>query len=397
MRYANTAYVLGLCPNGLGVVRSLGRKGIPVIGLDYHYPMPGFFSRYCVPYPCPNPFRSPEELCGFLMGLTVNNPGKGVLFPTSDEFVLFVSRHREKLSERFLFALPDGDVVESLLNKRWQYAKAEETSTPYPSTRCPTSMDEVERLKHEIVYPVIIKPCYTHLWKEKSFGVKGYLVHDPRELVATFERIFPTGVEVIIQSVIPGDVTDLFEVCCYMNSTHEPLCVFIKRKMRQYPLDMGLGSLMKSVRDEHLARTAVHMFRGIGYRGIGEIEFKRDPRDGVFKMIEINSRVTLQNSLADYCGVNLPLIQYLDLLGQKVDVPAGYREDASWVWAEIDYEGFRELRRRGDITVAGWLGSVLASDCHAVFAWDDLGPTLSFVKGFLARRLSRFTAQEGKP
>lgn len=96
---------------------------------------------------------------------------------------------------------------------------------------------------------------------------------------------------------------------------------------------MVLGSLIKSFWDEHIANIAVHLFLGIVYWGSGEIELKRYPRGGVFRIIEINSRVTLQNSLADYCGINLPLIQSLDFLGRNnVDIPAIYREKVSWVW-----------------------------------------------------------------
>lgn len=380
--------MLGLCPNGLGVIRSLGRYGIPVVGLDYHYPMPGFFSRYASSTQCPHPFHSPDQLCAFLMNRIVKGEAKGILFPTSDEFVLFVSRYRDILSKRYFFALPDEDVVESLLNKRWQYGKAHETSTPYPRTYYPTKIEDAEKIKNEIDYPVIIKPCYTHLWKEKAFGTKGFLVQDAGGLMERIGQVFSNGVDVVIQSVIPGDVTDFYEVCSYFNAHNEPLCIFIKKKIRQYPHDMGLGSLMESVWDEQLAGIALNMFRGIHYRGIGEIEFKKDPRDGVYKMIEINSRITLQNSLADYCGINLPLIQYADLLGERVHVPGRYREHARWIWAEIDYERFKELRAQKEISTASWLRSALSCGSYAVFAWDDMGPSLYFIKGFLKRRLA---------
>jgi len=383
--------VLGLCPNGLGVIRSLGRKGIPVVGIDYRYPLPGFFSRYTKSYVCPNPYRSPGLLIDFLFDLARKDTQKGVLFPTSDEFVLFISRHRKTLSEQFLFALPEEDIVESLLNKRWQYTKAEETSTPYPQTYYPANMKDVDEIKYLIEYPVIIKPCYTYLWKDKSFKVKGYLAHNPNDLVQVFERIIPTGVDVIVQAVIPGEVTELYEVCCYMNFHHEPMGLFIKQKIRQYPLDMGLGSFMKSVWNDQLAKSAIRMLSGIGYRGIGEIEFKRDPRDGIFKLIEINSRITLQNSLADHCGISFPLIQYKDLTGDNFDVPSDYKKNASWVWAEIDYESYKELRRSKNtvhLSTLKWFYSVLTSDSHAVFAWDDIRPVLSFFKGLVSRRLS---------
>ncbi len=376
MKYKNIAFVLGLCPNGLGTIRSLGRNGIPVVGLDYKPGGPGFYSKYAKTGLCPNPYLYPEEMCQFIMSMGNKLDEKGVLFPTSDEFVLFISRYRHKLRDKFLFALPSEDTIEALLNKRWQYLMAEKTGTPYPQTFYPETLNDFAKIKDKIAYPAIIKPCSTYLWKEKGFGVKGFQVKNGTELEEKITWIFSHKIEVIVQSLIPGPVTNFYEVCSYLDKRSNPLCVFIKRKLRQYPHDMGLGSSMESVRDDNLANIALKLFRGVKYHGIGEIEFKKDFRDGLFKMIEINSRLPLQNSLADHCGMNFSLIQYRDLLKKPNHIADKYPEGEKWLWAEIDFEAFKYLHKNKKISLRKWLCTVFESKVYAILTLDDVNPFL---------------------
>ncbi len=389
LEYKNAAFVLGLDPNGLGTIRSLGRQRIPVIGMDYKPDGPGFFSKYAKTYLCPNPYLDPKEMFEFLMNMEYKFNPKGVLFPTSDEFVLFISRYRQKLQDRFLFALPSETTLEALLNKRWQYLKAGETGTPFPQTFHPETLSDIYQIKDKIEYPTIIKPCYTHQWKEMGFKVKGFKVKDGIELEEKLNRIFSKKIEVIVQSVIPGPVTNYYEVCTYLDKKSNPLCIFVKRKLRQYPYDMGLGSLMESMRDDNLANTALKLFHKIKYHGIGEVEFKKDTRDGQFKMIEINSRITLQNLLADHCGINLPFIQYRDLIGIPLQFKNNYLEHKKWLWAEIDYEAFKQHKGNNELSWLNWLKSLAKCRSFAVFALDDIKPFLIDITNLLNRKLRR--------
>ena len=336
---------------------------------------------------CPNPYIQPDNLLTYIMKLGSELKEKGILFPTSDEFVLFLSRNRHTIKEKFLFALPSEETVESFLNKHWQYLKSAETGTPYPQTFYPESLLDIEWIKDEIEYPAIIKPCYTYLWKEKDFGVKGFLVHNQLELRKKLTLTFNYKVDVIVQSVVPGPVTNFYEVCSYLDAGSNPLCVFIKKKIRQYPCDMGVGSVMESVRDGNLAKSALQLFKDIDYHGIGEIEYKWDPRDGQFKMIEINARITLQNALADYCGINLPLIQYRDLTEIDQVFRSRYRENKKWLWAEIDYEAFKKLKKSGELSWLRWLQSVIQCRVFAVFAGDDIKPFIYFLRRVFKRKI----------
>lgn len=369
------AFVLGLFDTGLGAVRSLGRVGIPVIGLDSNPDMPGFKSRFCKAKVCPDPVHQSDELLRFLLdeGSRLDRPG--ILFPASDAFVLFLSRYREKLQANFRFALPSKEVLEAIVNKRKQYAMAEQVGTLYPQTFYPESLEDVEKNKDKVEYPAFIKPYYSHLWREK-FDNKGFRVNNSQELTERFAEILPTGLQVMVQSIILGPNTNHFKVSAYIGANNEPLAVFTLRKIRQYPTDFGVGTLVESLRYEELKELGLAFFRGIHYRGIGSIEFKKDERDGCLKMIELNPRLWQQNYQATLCGMNFPLIQYLDLTGQMPEPQTEFAEGIKWFDAMSDFQAFWDYFRRGQLTPWDWVRTWIDAKSFATFAWDDLGPFL---------------------
>jgi len=372
-----SAFVLSLFDTGLGAIRSLGRVGIRVIGLDSDPKMPGFRSRYCTAKLCPNAVHQPDELVRFLLGEGNRLDQPGILFPASDAFVLFLSRYREDLSAYFRFALPPADVLEAIVNKRRQYDLAEQVGTPYPRTFYPETMEHVQRIKEEVEYPAFIKPYYGYLWRGKFGGIhKGFKVHTPQELVERFEEILPTGLQVMVQTIILGPNTNHFKVNVYMSTTGEPLAMFTLRKIRQYPIEFGVGTVVESLRFPELVDLGLHFFRSIGYRGIGSIEFKKDERDSKLKMIELNPRLWQQNIHATVCGINFPLIQYLDLTNQAPHPQTEFVEGIKWLDAVADFQAFWDYFRRGELSPWAWLRSWVGTRAFATFAWDDLGPFL---------------------
>lgn len=371
------AFVLSLFDTGVGAIRSLGRAGIPVIGLDTDPQMPGFRSRYCEARQCPHPIYAPEALLTFLIAEGKRLDAPGVLFPASDAFALFLSRYRQELEAYYYFILPEANVMEAIIDKRRQYEMAARTGTPYPTTLYPQTMEEVRQIKDQLQYPAFIKPCVGHLWREKFGGThKGFKVQNPAELLARYEEIFLTGLPALVQPVILGPNTNHFKVCAYINQQGQPLAVFTLRKLRQYPTEFGVGTLVESLHFPELAELGLNFFRGIDYRGIGSIEFKRDERDGQLKMIELNPRLWQQNIQATACGMNFPLIQYLDLTGNHPHAQMNFREGVCWLDAMADFQSFWDYHRQGKLSSWEWIRSWARARSFATFASDDLGPFL---------------------
>lgn len=374
------AFVLNVnTPNGLGVIRSLGREGVPVTAVDNNRTAPGLHSKYAKPLVLPDPSKKAEECLDILLREGRGLAAKGVLYPCSDAFVLFVSRYRKELGKHFEFCIPSEKVLEGMVNKRMQYDEALRIGTPIAKTFYPQNMKEVHEIRDKLDYPAFIKPYYSHLWYP-VFGNKGIKVESPRELEEQYAKIFPTGLEALVQSIIQGPNTNHIKVCAYYNHNGERKALFLTRKVRQNPTEFGVGTVMESFHDDELAKIGLKFFEGIGYRGIGSIELKLDDRDGKYKMIELNPRLWAQNSQPTYAGINFPLTMYKDLTGQPV-TELEYQDGIRWMDTLEDARAFWWYRQRGRTNFGELARMWLSIDCHAHFAWDDLMPAFVHCRG----------------
>jgi predicted ATP-grasp superfamily ATP-dependent carboligase len=130
----------------------------------------------------------------------------------------------------------------------------------------------------------------------------------------------------------------------------------------------------------------LRFLRGVGLRGLFHVEFKRDPRDGQLKLLECNHRFTIE---AMFSPVDLPLLAYNRVLGRPPP-PARRYERGVHLWSPAnDVRALRAYRRRGELTVRGWVRSVLRRQRFHAFTWSDPMPTIRFHLAWLARGLRR--------
>ncbi|MEM0448584.1 MAG: hypothetical protein QW520_02040 [Methanomassiliicoccales archaeon] len=372
----NPAVILSMGASGLGVARSLASQGIPIIGMDFDIYAPGFHSRFVDGRQCPDPVTSPEELLAQLMHLGEELRDVGVLFPCSDAFLLFVSRNRERLARHFAFVLPERSVVEGLVYKRYQYEWAERLGVPIPETFYPRDMSEVVKIESLLRYPAFIKGHYSHLWA-RVFGNKGFIVRTPQELEARFSQVLAAGLEGMVQRIVMPPGENFAAVGAYISPNGRIQASVTWQKLRQTPPNFGIGTLLLSKRLPEVEETAMRYMRGIGFAGIGVIGFKRDLEDGEWKMIEINGRPWFQIYFATRCGINLPLLYYLDALKLEPPVMNGFKEGLRF-WNPLDdFDSFIRLRRRGRLTLADWIRSWFIPDVLPYYERGDVRPALT--------------------
>ena len=376
-RSSTPAFVLGLFDTGLAVVRALARAGIPVYGFDSDTTQPGFSSRYGTHVRCPDPARHPDALLELLVAHARACVSAPVLFPTSDAFVRFASDHRDMLEPYVRHALPSQEAIAGALDKRRQHLVARDAGVPVVSTHWPSRMEDVRRVGESLMYPAVVKPAFGRSPGMPFHGAKAVQVASVDDILRVFEPILARGDMALVQPLIVGPNTNHCKVCAYVGADGRAVHAVCMRKIRQFPVDFGVGTLMESVSEPELVELANRLCRAMHWRGPVSIEFKRDERDGCWRLIELNGRVWQQHALAARCGVNFPLLQYADLTSTRY-TPGPYRLGVRWLDEFRDPRSAWDHLRRGRLTAWRWLASLTRVRVCAIFAFDD---PLPFAKG----------------
>jgi D-aspartate ligase len=348
--------VLNLSRNGLGVIRSLGARGVPVIGVDHRLERPGAHSRYCQAQRCPDPNQDEGGLLDFFDGLAARLDQKAAVFPTSDDYVRFLSRHRQRLQGQFHLALPPAPVIDLAVDKRQTYETAQQLGVPVPAFGSARDEAELSVVAREMPYPALIKPAMSHTGARPITG-KALRVESADDLLARYRQLAAPWSSVIVQELIPGGDDALWTLGAYLDADVRPLAIFCGRKLRQYPPQFGTCSLGECVWDLDVVKLGLRLLLGIGYVGPTQVEFKRDPRDGRLKLMEINARTWLWHTLATDGEVDLAYVAYLDMIGSQPTRRVLGKPGARWLSLIADTSSARRAMRRGELSWPAWLRS----------------------------------------
>ena len=380
------AVVLGLGQNGMATVRALGRSGIPVIGIDDDLSQPSAQTRYARKVHCPDFEAGGPALIDCLMTIGRRLDDKAVLFPSGDMNLIAISDNRDVLGEFYHVALPPKDIVRMFLDKKAFYRFAMERDFPIPKTFFPESPAAIKDIAERIAYPCLIKPFQpTTAWRT-TFDTRLFVANSPDELFELFPKLFAVHQDLIVQEYMTGDDSDLWWSGTYVDRHGRPLVMFTGRKLRQYPRRFGSTSFAESRWEPWIAEATTDILRTAGHRGLAFAEFKRDARDGQFKLTEVTAgRTWFPHALVTRAGYNLPLMMYRDVLGLPVETPPPYTEGLKWIHEERDLRTVvLHFLPKGDLTVWSWLKSYRGRRVYAYASWDDPRPFVAAMKGILA-------------
>jgi D-aspartate ligase len=291
---------------GISTAHALGRAGIEVHGVDPHPEALGFRSRYVRPHVSPSRLDDEAGFVRFLAELGDRLDAPAPIFALDDDDLNAIARHRDVLGERFLYPFPGWPVLARLQDKRHQLARARELGLPVPRTATePTD---------ELGYPVLVKPAQTGEFRRR-FGVKAFRCENAGELEDAWSRA--EGFDALVVEWIPGGDDELYSFGSYVAPDGTALGLFCGRKLAQDPPGVGSARAAEAVWVDEVAELGLTLLRGLGFHGPSQVEFKRDPRDRSFRLMEVNPRLWHWHGLAAACGVNLPVIAYRDLVGSR--------------------------------------------------------------------------------
>lgn len=368
------AVVVGGDYQGLGIVRSLGRQGVPVCVVDDEHSI-SRFSRYASHGVKIRDLRDEENAVFTLLDLGRRMKLQGwILYPTRDELVAAFARYRSELSEVFRVPTPEWEVVKWAWDKRNTYGLAQELGIPAPLTCCLENVDDWSRVEFEPPFAIkpAIKEHFVYATKAKAWRA------DSREELKTLVRKaseFMDPSELIIQEVIPGGGNQQFSYCAFFREGRAVGSMVVKRR-RQHPLQFGRASTyVETVDVPILGELSERFLRAMDYYGLVEVEYKLDPRDSQYKLLDVNARTWGFHSVGASAGVDFPHMLYLDQIGEPVASCKG-QPGVGWVRMTTDIPAAFVACLGGDLDFRSYLRSLRTCSTEAVFSLQDPIPGL---------------------
>jgi predicted ATP-grasp superfamily ATP-dependent carboligase len=358
---------------GLGIARSLGRLGVPVYSVDADRWEPAFSSRYCrgrflLDVEDGPPDRAVDQLLeiGRIIG------GQPVLIPTTDTVTIWAADHAEALRETFRFPHQDAALVRRLCDKSRMQELAARCGVAIAQSVTPRSREDVERFLESAALPLMIKANDERL-REIAGGTK-FIVHTRDELLAFYAKAEDReNPNLLIQEFIPGEDW-MFDG--YFDKDSECVIGATGKKIRRFPVNTGVSSLGVCLYNETVANTTARFMKAIGYRGILDIGYRRDSRDGQYKVLDANPRIgcTFRLFVAAN-GMDVARALYLDMTGQAIP-PSRTDEGRKWIVEDFDLYSAVRLWRAGELTFRQWRESLRGVREAACFTFDDPLPFL---------------------
>lgn len=359
----------------LGVLRTLARKEIPVIILDSDHCISRYSKFKKRFFKSPHPSET-ESYLNFLLDLAKRHEIHGwVIFPNCDDAVHVLSRHKKTLEQFYRIPTSSWEVIQNVYIKSKTYQVAEKHNIPIPKTYYPKNREELMQL--ELQFPVVIKPSIRPHFYNKA-KIKAVRIDNRKELIETYQWVCAIidPSEVLVQDFIPGGPNNLYSFCPFFKNGKSVTSI-TARRLRQHPMDFGKASTFTELVDiPELQDTSEKFLNLIGYYGIAEVEFMKDPRDGKYKLLEVNPRIWGWHTLAVAAGVDLPYLLYLDMIGEKITIqlPSNHTK---WVRLATDIPTVFTEIMRGNMKIADYIVSMKGKKEFAVFSLDDPLPFFS--------------------
>jgi D-aspartate ligase len=371
------ALVIGGDHPGLAIARSLGQRGIPVIVIDDRHSI-SVYSRYVKHVVKAKDLRDPQKTVESVLEIGRRYDLRDwVLFPTRDETVMAFSLFRERLAEFFRVTTPAWESTRHVWDKKNTYRLAEQIGIPAPKTWSVHCREELSEFDTKL--PLAIKPSI----KENFFyatGAKAWRADTPerlRELFDAAARNINVG-EIMIQEIIPGDGECQISYCSFFRDGQSHSSLTAKR-LRQHPREFGRAATYVETADiPEVAELAQRFLRAINFYGIAEIEFKRDPRDGQYKILDVNARTWGFLALGRAVGVDFTSLLFEDQVGRYV-APCTGRPGVGWLRLLTDTPVAAIEILRGHLSLRSYIQSLRRMRTEAVFTWSD---PLPFVAEF---------------
>lgn len=317
--------------HAIDIVRSLGKRGIHVsIVVKDGRPPAGYSRHVAESHVFPLDGNDMEPGIAWLESLARQNRYDAIIAAGLDGFRI-LSCGLERLSAHSavpvsswpLFAIAEDKADTTLFGER--------VGVPTPKTYYPDGPDDLERFR-DIPYPVVVKARrgQGHYAYAGSYAELRDVVYP--QICAEVEDQMAEGVYPILQEFIKGKGHGFYAL---MNHG-ELVAYFMHERIHEVPPTGGPSAMAKSYYDADLIEVGSRMLRELKWHGVAMVEFKKDVKDGLYKLIEINPKFWGSLGLGIAAGVDFPYLltqMAVDGGAKPVDMP---RNAVTYQWLSMD-------------------------------------------------------------
>jgi len=381
--------IAGLNDASMSIVRSLGQKGIRIIGLYDDNTHSYYQSSKYISQKLKSALWGQALVDTLIHRVSRSMKEQPVLFCTNDNAVLTVSQYAEELKPFFKFVLPPYDVVFNQISKRGFSTFALENSFLIPKTVFLDASSDIESSIQDISFPCIVKPEFRDQKWNEAIRLKVLYAESKKDLSNLINKYQLKNFSLVIQEWIEGGDSEVYFCLAYMNRDKKPLALCTGRKLRQYPHLTGSTSVAETVAIPEIADESVRLLTAAGYVGFCSVEFKRSKIDGKYYITEPTvGRPDTQEGICTGSGVDIPYIAYLDALGQKVGPVGGIKTGVKWINEPLEFYCLQKTVWNR-MNFKGFISPHKGFRSYALWDRDDPMPAWVFLKGKAKRGMSR--------
>lgn len=390
--------ILGGFVNAVGLARSFGINGIRSFVIDSKRNT-AFFSRYTEGVLSPDPEVDEKAFLDFMIGFGKALNSKGFLLATNDKWLIPISKNQNLLEQYYIFPMSTWDVIGKCIDKIELTKLASALQIPMPKTVVVEKAKDICDKSQDLHFPFIMKPSIT-VGFAKRLGInKRTLVIDSQEVLQSISKRIAdncvTDTPVVLQEIIEGPVSSLYTFSAYSDKHGKVIAYSTGYKLRQNPPEAGTILSGRVIHEPELCKLGKRLIEGIGFHGISNTEYKRDAKDGSFKLIEINPRPGMWNGSVLASGINLPYLLYQEDALNQISLPISHsNSEFTWLMTIEDFLYSLFLFKTGGreayaMSLRDWFISVRGRRVHALWSWKDPLPAIFNGSRFLASGLAK--------
>lgn len=322
--------IIGSYYNAYSIVRSFGENGIKSILITHGEINFVSKSKYLIVNKLTTDVNKDEK--SFIDDLVSLGkqiaPYKGMLFPTHDEHLLAISKNKELLEDYYEIPFSDFDVLKQIMDKDLFSNNCKGLGIPTIRDYKVRNMEDAKKALEDFGTPILVKVNQWDIRIINSFGSKIAIFENPRDYLSSMENFFskiPDG-EILVQEYIQDSDNLMPTVNSFTDREGNMKCVFVSEKVRQYPPQKGTSTAYCSADPQEKKYSDIIEYtkkicKKFRFYGLLGIEFKYDPKDNLYKIIEMNCRSEFPNFLQVIVGQNMALGIYNYHLGYKETIP----------------------------------------------------------------------------